>query len=253
MPPGKAKPVLIKDTLGPILHATVSMAAPGTSVRSAGLNTTTRGGSQQVAYQTRGSMTVDDDPAKYLTELKANPNTPMALRMNLGYGSAWLDLTDLDVRGVDIVSGAADVFLSYKKPALYPMYRLKINSGMSNITIRNLEYAKADLVKIENGMGDTRIVIGEQVSHKSKVSISVGAGSCVLLIHEEAPIRLKFNDNVFSSMELPGIFTESGSNTYVNPAVKKHPDKAVTVVVDMGIGTFTVETYKEDRIEKDDD
>ena len=53
---------------------------------------------------------------------------------------------------------------------------------------------------------------------------------------------------MFSSAELPSSFVETDDGVFTNLAYKKQPQNALTVVVDLGIGGFSIETYKVDMV-----
>lgn len=249
LPKGKAQPFLRMDTFGLTLRATIAMTSPGHKVVAPSVPM--RGSAAQ-AYQVSGSMTVDDDPAKYLTEVLPTTHTPISLDLKLGVGSVWLDLTDLEVKSCNIVSGSADVFLSYKRPVVKPVTFMRISSGMSRITIRNLEYARAKTVKVENGMGDTQIFIGKDMRSRSNLRVKVGAGTCSLLIHEQAPFKLILVGNIFSSPDIPKGLRKLKDNEYTSLTYGKNSKNAMIITVNLGIGSFSIETYKEDVIPGND-
>ena len=231
-----------------IAHDTVlSRRALRTQVSMMTSNTTTYMASASNSSGTqvtmRGTMSVNDDPTKYLAEVRPAIHQPLVFDMQLGHGSAWLDLTDLRVRGINIESSNADIFLSYKKPNPEKMQTLRLASGMSKIVFRNLEYARAEKIFIDNGMGDTKIIIGEKVHNPAMLEIGVGAGACIMMVHNNAPMKLILENSLFASKEIPENFIPTGDNTYVNLAYKKNPSKGITAVIDLGIGTFTLITY----------
>ena len=239
LPPGKSNPICQVDTT-PDLHlrTTISMGAQ-TKTSYTQTESVSRGANTAaVSYRVSGSMTIDDDPSKYITDMGLDPSVPMAMKMNLGYGSARIDLTDLKVRALEIVSGAADVIISYAKPSPCNMRFMNVSSGMSKIVIRNLDYARAENVHIENGMGDTKIVVGKKIMSKSMVRIDVGTGKCTLLVNKDAPIKVIINGTVFSSAAVPEGYTNTGDNTFISHSYKLNSQKAMTIVVDLGIGGF---------------
>jgi hypothetical protein len=191
-----------------------------------------------MSYQVSGSMTIDDDPAKYLMDLAVDPLAPVYMKLNLGYGSARLDLSSLRMMALDIVSGAADVVISYSKPNAVHMKWLTVKSGMSKIVIRNLESARADQVKIENAMGDTKLVVGPTMEASSNVHIDVGSGKCILLVHQDAPIKVVISGTVFSSAQLPENYVHTEGNTYTSHSYKLHAHEAMTIYVDLSVGSF---------------
>lgn len=204
-----------------------------------------RGGSNSiVSYQVSGSMTIDDDPAKYIMDIAADPLAPMAMKMNFGYGSARLDLSNLRMMALEIVSGAADVVISYSKPNAVPMKYFTVVNGMSKIVIRNLECARAEQVRIENGMGDTKIVVGTDMHAKSTVRLDVGSGKCTLLVHKDAPIKIVINGTVFSSADIPDAYIKNSDNTFSSLTYKLHAQEAMTIIVDLGLGSFEMIPYE---------
>lgn len=242
LPDEETQTVVFRDTAGTRLNTTISMASSRSQSFTASVNKHSRGAVMQ--YEMSGSVTADDDPGNYLMELRADPSVPTALMMNLGYGSAWLDLSELDLRALQVTSGAADVFISYKTPAKGRMKVFSVNSGMSRIVVRNLEMARAENIHIENGMGETKIIVGDQVQQRSNVNLNVGAGSCVLLAHNNVPIKLVLSSTVFSTVEIPENLIKTGPGTFVNLAYKKHPDNAMILLVELGIGKFTLISYE---------
>jgi hypothetical protein len=243
LPADKPHPICdIDTTTQQHLRASISMGSQTNNYQS---TSTMRGASNSiVSYQVSGSMTIDDDPAKYIMDVAADPLAPMAMKMNLGYGSARLDLSDMRMMALEIVSGAADVVISYSKPNAVPMKFLHVSSGMSKIVIRNLESARAEQVSIENGMGDTKIVVGADIQSKSTVHIDVGAGKCTLLVHEDAPLKIVINGTVFSSAQIPDGFVNPSDDTFTSYSYKLHSQEAMTIIVDLGLGSFEMIPFK---------
>lgn len=195
-------------------------------------------------YQcTKSTSAHGGNPENYLMELSPDKEVPTALNMSLGLGSARLDLSDLNLKRINIVSGATDVIISYQKPNRDEMSEMNINGGMSRIVIRNLEMARVGKVKIENGMGNTKILMGNSCQHASMIELMVGAGSCIFMVQEDVPVKLIVTQTFFSSLEIPQNFQKIAENTYVNQAYKTNSAQASTISVDLGIGTFTLITF----------
>lgn len=240
LPSDRAEPILLRDTLPGRLRTTISMTAPGSS----STRTYSQSRGAVVKYQVSGSMTADDDPARYLTEVRPDSDIPIDLEMNLGYGSAWLDLTDLDIRNVKVTSGAADVYISYKSLGKSPIEKFVIHGGMSKVVVRNLEMARAENIYIENGMGDSKIIIGDKVVKRSNMHVVVGTGTCTILADEDVPVRIVLNSTVFSTVVIPDNFIKTREGNYVNLKFKDRPQDALTITVDPGIGKFSFVSYQ---------
>jgi|GEM_PF-2146481 hypothetical protein len=239
-PAGRAKATLDLDTMGTVLIPNISLSGGNTHYQQS--VTTLRGSATMTV--SRSSVTMDDDPTRYLVELKADPNMPSKMVMNLGYGSAWLDLGGMDIRHLDIHSANADVFISYKTMNTHPMKEMRLNTGMGKLVVRNLERARAEAIFIENGMGMTRIILGEEPFQRTNTNIQVGSGSCTLLAGKNYPVKVVLKTSMFSSVELSPDMIETSDNVFVNLAYKSSPQLATVVVVDVSMGSFSLVFYE---------
>ena len=88
LPNRKVEPVFMKDTIGPILLSTVSIGSQNTQMASRRM----RGdaGHNVTDYQLTGSMTVGEDPGKYLMELRHHPDVPVHGQAS-AYRDNWCD------------------------------------------------------------------------------------------------------------------------------------------------------------------
>lgn len=239
LPDNSSRAIIKEDTLGRSLRTRVSMMSANTSSYASVVNSAS--GNKVVM---RGSMSVNEDPGRYLTELRPARNVPMVMSMRLGHGSAWLDLSSIRARGVDIESSNADVFISYKSPNMEKMQVLNVYSGMSKVVLRNLEYARAEKVHVQNGMGETKIIVGEKTYNATRLHVGVGAGKCVMMVHDDVPVKIVLKNNFLSTVDLPDDFMKTSDNTYVNLPFKKNPSKALTAVIDVGLGSYTLISYE---------
>jgi hypothetical protein len=89
VPESKNKPSFSLDTIGKKLLPFIVMGSPGTCMKTASMSM--RGSNVSLTRRT-SSVTIDDDPQRYLMELRGDPTVPTKLVLGLGYGSAWLDL-----------------------------------------------------------------------------------------------------------------------------------------------------------------
>jgi hypothetical protein len=241
VPESKNRPSFSLDTIGSKIRPMIVMGSPGTCSKK---TTMAMRGAATMTVSRTTSVTIDDDPQRYLMELRGDPTVPTKLVLGLGYGSAWLDLSAMDMRAVEIQSGNADVFVTYKTPNTHPMGMLQINGGMSKIVVRNLEMARAENVVLENGMGNTKVIVGQKAYHKGNVSLNVGTGNCHLLIHQDHPVKIIIGSSMLSTVEIPADMIETTENTFVNLAYKANPQNAMTFMVDVSMGSFFVVTYE---------
>lgn len=201
-------------------------------------------GKKACSYTISRSTSISD-PHRYLWEVQPSPKMPVRLNMNNGIGSARLDLSGLMVEEVNIFSAASDIILSYSEENKMDMESMNIIGGMSKIVLRNIGMARAREVRIENGMGTTRIFVGESNPTPTMYQILVGAGSCTIAISDNTPARIILNDSFISSIELPDNFVETSPNVYVNHAYQGNMDRAITFAVDIGLGNLSMHTINQ--------
>lgn len=240
-PDKKIAPHVSKDTLAGKLSTNLSWTASNHHYRG----DSPQGKQYQMGKNVSSSISVGKDPHNYLMELNPSTEVPVALNMRLGYGSSRLDLSGLDVRKVNIMTSSTNVIISYKTPNRGKMEGLKITGGMSQIVLRNIEYAKAENVAIDNSMGDTRIILGNRAECNTNFKVVVGAGSCLFLAHKDIPMKLVLDYGFFSDIELSDDFIQTGENTFVNLPYKKNSQGAITVYADIGLGNFTLVTFEQ--------
>jgi hypothetical protein len=124
------------------------------------------------------------------------------------------------------------------------MGMLEVYGGMSKILVRNLEMARAENVILENGMGNTKVIVGPKAYNKTNVTLHVGTGSCQLLVHKDYPIKIIIGSSMLSTVEIPENLIKTAENTYVNLAYKSNPQNAMTFMVDVSMGSFYVVTFE---------
>ena len=244
-PKNHSKNMISSDTAGDRIYTHVSPASCSSRNSTVTHATTMRGVEIHHEFEMDhiGSATESN---KFIWELNPDPKQAMDLKMNLGIGSARLDLSDLSVESLQLFSGASDIYVSYDQPNRTQMELMELEGGMSKIVLRNVEYAHAKKVKVLNGMGDTKIVIGDKTSelHRpSNISVEAGAGSCLILVHENAPVKVVISDNLFSTVEVDEYYQKAGDETYLSPSFKLNPQNSITIYVDLGVGSFDLITF----------
>lgn len=242
LPGGNAFPVLEIDSVGRKLSASISFTDPNTKkvetkvCHADGEKVTT-------SYSYRISTTnAFQDSDKYLWEITPDPSVPLALSLNLGYGNSRLDLSDLSLRYLNLNSGASDVIVTYAQPNRGLTKAINISGGMSKIVLRNPEYAHAEVVRIQNGMGTTKIMLGDYARVATEYQVEVNAGSLLLILDDQAPVQIILKNTFLSSVEIPETFFNSAPNTYENLAAKQNPGHTSTFVIDLGLGSFSLLT-----------
>lgn len=245
MPDGHTRPMVKQDTSADRISTNFSPLSCHSDNSTVAASSMRGEDDRKYEYHVE-NVNATPEPHKFIWELSPDPDQAMALGMHLGLGSARLDLSDLSVKTLKIFSGASDVYVSYDQPNRSRMDVLEVEGGMSKIVLRNVEQAHAEKVHVLNGMGNTKVVIGNNFDssvRSSNITIEAGAGTCLLMVHEDAPVKVIIMDNLFSTVDVDTAYKEADEDTYLSPAYLTNAKQAVTVHVDLGVGKFELITF----------
>jgi len=181
-------------------------------------------------------------PKNNRSEYKLDPSLETELKLDLGSGAVWLDLSSMHIKGVEINSAFSDVLISYSQPNMISMEKMDIHAAKAKIILKNLEMAKAKNIDVRNEMGDTKLVLGDKGRPASKIYVKSGVGDCTLIVDKNQPTKIVLSVGMFSKVEVDESFKPHGKGTYVNEAYHYNPGKCTTVFCEVDLGKITVLT-----------
>lgn len=146
---------------------------------------------------------------------------PLFIDLNGGVGPATVDLSELDLTGVDLNSGVGEMTLTL--PATGVMYPVDIKVGVGRCDIRLEEGIDAE-IRIEGGVGETRVFVPSGVGVRIEGEIDIG----------NITVPSSYNQVRYDGD--PGI-GESG--VWESPGYAS-ADHKVTITFKGGVGDFTV-------------
>ncbi len=176
----------------------------------------------------------------YKAEYLPDPSMSTSLYVDLGVGASRLDLSGLSLTGVDINSAFSDVLVTYSNPNLVSMEKMDIHAAKANVVLKNLEYARAEMITIQNDMGETKLIIGNGYFPKSTFYIQAGVGSCTLVIHKKQPVQIILRKGFFSALELPESYQLMSKGVYANEEFIKNPEKGIKIICNIDFGNISV-------------
>ena len=131
-------------------------------------------------------------------EIFLSPVIPLDLTVDIGSGSALLNLSDLDMTDLDINggSGSTDLFL----PAITSRYYVSIDGGSGSfyIELENRTNIKSD-IDIDSGSFDIVIGSGSDV----ELRIEGGSGSLDIDIPDDVGVRVVIRERGSGSVSVP--------------------------------------------------
>ena len=180
------------------------------------------------------------DRATHKSEFLADPSMSTDLFVDLGVGESTLDLSGLSLNNVSVNSAFSNVTIHYSQPNQVPMKIMDIHAASADIILQNLEHARAELISIQNDMGETQLIIGNGETPESTIYLQSGVGSCKLLIDKNQPIKLTLKSGFFSTVKVEGSFEKVQKDIYTNEAFNTQKGKCIKIICNIDFGSITV-------------
>lgn len=195
-----------------------------------------KGVGQKISYQVFGRDEKRSDKfwKVYLTE-----ETPYALNLDYGLGNANIDLSGLAVEKLKIITGNADVNVSYssgiENKVTMDTFYIKVDMGTVNAKQINL--ARSKVVLADVGFGNMFLDFSNKPTSGNHIIGSVGAGNLTIQLPDEStPVMVHINDSWLCSINLSKSLKKIGENKYANAAYSKNAKGALTFDLDVSMG-----------------
>lgn len=203
-----------------------------------------KGVGQKISYQVFGRDEKRSDKfwKVYLTE-----ETSYTLNLDYGLGNANIDLSGLAVEKLKIITGNADVNVSYssgiENKVTMDTFYIKVDMGTVNAKQINL--ARSKVVLADVGFGNMFLDFSNKPTDGNHVVGSVGAGNLVIQLPDEGtPVMVHINDSWLCSINLSKSLKKIGDSKYANAAYTKNSKGALTFDLDVSMGKIV---FKEAR------
>ncbi len=166
-------------------------------------------------------------------------DTPLDLILNLGAGSADLNLTELTLTSLKADSGSGNI------EAILPggSYETDLSSGSGSLTVKMMGGGELDL-KANVGSGRIRMTVAQDSS--GEIRLESGSGSVNLYLPQDTPIYLTGSTGS-GSVNLPDDFVKvSGSDSYSGDSGiwrqqgYSEDDNPLIIRFDIGSGSLNV-------------
>ncbi|MBI3220415.1 MAG: hypothetical protein HYZ44_12955 [Bacteroidetes bacterium] len=195
-----------------------------------------KGVGQKISYQMFGRDEKRSDKfwKVYLTE-----ETPYALNLDYGLGNANIDLSGLAVEKLKIITGNADVNISYssgiENKTTMDTFYIKVDMGTVNAKQINL--ARSKVVLADVGFGNMFLDFSNKPTLGNHIIGSVGAGNLTIQLPDETtPVMVHISDSWLCSINLSKSLKKIGDNKYANAAYTKNTKGALTFDLDVSMG-----------------
>ncbi len=167
---------------------------------------------------------------------------PMGIAMDLslefGFGNAHIDLSTLQIERMNIECGLSDVNMEIQSPNPVKAQKLKIESGLGDLSIVGLGNLRAADIDLDVGLGSTDIDFRGDRLADTDFNIEVGLGDLDLIMPRHANIKIRVSDSFLSSLSITGLVEEK-EDLWVTPNWK--PGLPVlNLDVSVGLGSVNI-------------
>lgn len=169
-------------------------------------------------------------------DIGLKPGVPIDLGIDMGTGTADLDLTGLSLSKLTLTTGKTDVSLAFHEPNPEPLSMLRITAGTGNTVITGLSNANFDELNLIGGTGVVDLDFTGSLSRSAVVDVKAGAGEFNIRVPDAIGVRVTFIGTPISSITTTG-FTEEVENIYYNDA---YGDVSLTLVIKITTGVGKV-------------
>lgn len=169
-------------------------------------------------------------------DLGLSTRVPMDLRLDFGAVQSVMDLGGVQLRTLEVTTGASDTELRVSAPNPFPMERAQLQVGAASFRADQLGNLNARAVEIEAGVGDVRLDFRGLRREETRVVAKMGLGSLEIRVPRGVGIRLE-RSTLLTSMSLPG-FVERGGAHY-SPEWDT-ADQRIMIEVEAAFGSISV-------------
>lgn len=160
---------------------------------------------------------------------------PIDLNIKAGAYKGEYEFGGLNLTGLHITDGAADVDLNFSEANLGTMDTLRYETGASNINLNNLANANFETLIFQGGAGDYELDFSGELQEDATVIIETGLSSVTILVPEEVNVELTMEGGL-SSVSARGAW--EGSGGHFSQEAKGGP--TLTITVEMGAGNLNL-------------
>ncbi len=163
---------------------------------------------------------------------------PIDLGIDMGKGTANLDLGGLSLTALGLTTGGTDTSLTFSEVNPEPLSTLRVTAGAGQFAATGLGNANFDRLTVFGGTGSLDLNFDGVWKRGAIADVKAGAGKVAIRVPATLGIRVVFSGTPISSVETLG-FTERTDNVYVNTAYGVAP-VTLTINLTSGVGAVSL-------------
>jgi hypothetical protein len=167
-------------------------------------------------------------------ELEFSPEIPLEMDLKVGAGDGKLDLTGLQLAGLDLDVGAGDFEVRFDEPNEADMHHLTLDAGASRLEVTGIGHAGPEQVHVQGGIGDMTLDLTGAWPGSADVKITAGVGSVTLRLPDDVGVRVE-TEGGLTSVDASGL--RRTGDAYINDAFGE-ADTELRVQITAGVGSI---------------
>lgn len=166
------------------------------------------------------------------------------LDFNLGMGKANFDLSQIPISQLKIKSASSDIMIHYGSdvPNQVEMDTLLVTLNMGTVEVQKANFTNAKILIIEVSYGKIDLNYSDGLASSSQVIAAVSGGSIYLKLPPDSnPVKIRMKNNPMCRTVFPKYLKSIDKETYVTRGYKPSDPKLLELILDVGVGSVTVE------------
>jgi len=164
---------------------------------------------------------------------------PISFDIELGVGRGEFDMTGLQVKDLNLSTGASEVELNFSEQNSLEIENLTIESGVSRFDGHNLLNARFKNFHFQGGVGSYTLDFGGPLRSEVQVDVEVGLGFVTLTLPREVGARVFYEKNWVSRLDCDEDFERNEENEYLSTNYYRAPGK-MNITLDSGLGSIKI-------------
>ncbi len=167
-------------------------------------------------------------------ELEFSPEVPLDVSLKVGAGQGDLDLTGLQLAGLDLDLGAGDFTVQFGEPNGVEMGDFTLDAGASRLEVVGIGNASPEMVKVQGGVGNITLDMTGDWSRSADVRVTAGVGALTLRLPDDVGVQVDVEGGL-SHVNASGL--ERDGDAYVN-TVFGEAEVELRIEVTTGVGAL---------------
>jgi hypothetical protein len=141
---------------------------------------------------------------------------PISFDIEMGVGKGAFDFSGLQVKDLNLSTGASDVTVSFDEPNSAMLENINIEAGVSKFVGRSLCNANFRRFRFQGGVGTCTLDFGGSLTRAVDVDVQVGMGIMTIIIPSEDGAKVTYENSWISKVEAYDDFESRGEGEYVS-------------------------------------